>query len=55
MRCSACVQMCPTGVLSFGTIDRSTGEPVGVDPSWLAASPVNIAEGEVTVNGKKIR
>ena len=55
VRCSACVQMCPTGVLSFGTIDRATGEPVGVDPSWLAASPVNIAEGEVTVNGKRIR
>ena len=55
VRCSACVQMCPTGVLSFGTIDRSTGEPTGVDPSWLAASPVLIAEGEVTVNGKKVR
>ncbi|BAM04662.1 NAD(P)-binding domain-containing protein [Phycisphaera mikurensis] len=55
VRCSACVQMCPTGVLSFGTIDRATGEPAGVDPAWLASSPVNIAEGEVTVNGRKIR
>ena len=54
VRCSACVQMCPTGVLSFGTVDRATGEPTGVDPSWLAASPVLIAEGEVTVNGKKV-
>lgn len=55
VRCSACVQQCPTGVLSFGTIDRATGEPTGVDPSWLAASPVTIAEGEITVNGKKFR
>ena len=55
VRCSACVQMCPTGVLSFGSIDRATGEPAGVDPAWLAASPVNIAEGGVTVNGKRIR
>ena len=55
VRCSACVQMCPTGVLSFGTVDRSTGEPTGVDPSWLAASPVLISEGEVTVNGKRLR
>ncbi len=55
VRCSACVQMCPTGVLTFGQVDRKTGEVLKVDPAWLAASPVNIAEGEVTINGKKFR
>ncbi|MEM8782651.1 MAG: NAD(P)-binding domain-containing protein [Planctomycetota bacterium] len=55
VRCSACVQMCPTGVLSFGQIDKKTGEVAKIDPAWLAASPVNIAEGEVTVNGKVVR
>ncbi|MEM9753377.1 MAG: NAD(P)-binding domain-containing protein [Planctomycetota bacterium] len=54
VRCSACVQMCPTGVLSFGQIDKRTGDVAKIDPAWLAASPVNIAEGEVTVNGKVI-
>ncbi|MEM7576346.1 MAG: NAD(P)-binding domain-containing protein [Planctomycetota bacterium] len=55
VRCSACVQMCPTGVLSFGQIDARNGEVAKIDPAWLAASPVNIAEGEVTVNGKVVR
>ncbi|MEO1235984.1 MAG: NAD(P)-binding domain-containing protein [Planctomycetota bacterium] len=50
VRCSACVQSCPTGVLSFGQIDRKTGNTLKKDPSWLAASPVQIAE--LTVNGK---
>ncbi|MEM1099615.1 MAG: NAD(P)-binding domain-containing protein, partial [Planctomycetota bacterium] len=54
VRCSACVQMCPTGVLTFGQIDKKTGDVASIDPSWLAASPVNIAEGEITINGKKI-
>ena len=26
VRCSACVQVCPTGVLSFGEINPKTGE-----------------------------
>ena len=42
VRCSACVQMCPTGVLSFGRVDRA-GNVLGTDP--LAASPVRMAEG----------
>lgn len=54
VRCSACVQMCPTGVLTFGQIDKRTGEVASIDPGWLAASPVNIAEGEITINGRKI-
>jgi NosR/NirI family transcriptional regulator, nitrous oxide reductase regulator len=45
VRCSACVQMCPTGVLSFGEVNRKTGEVVHRDPAWLAASPVQLAEG----------
>ena len=44
VRCSACVQSCPTGVLSFGQVDRRTGEPVSSDPPWLAASPVRRVE-----------
>ncbi|MEM7681685.1 MAG: NAD(P)-binding domain-containing protein [Planctomycetota bacterium] len=55
VRCSACVQMCPTGVLTFGQINKKTGEVIGVDPAWLDASPVNIREGQITVNGKPIR
>ncbi|MEM6553868.1 MAG: NAD(P)-binding domain-containing protein [Planctomycetota bacterium] len=50
VRCSACVQSCPTGVLSFGQVDKDK-KPIGRDPIWLAASPVQIAE--LTVNGKK--
>ncbi len=52
VRCSACVQSCPTGVLTFGQIDRTTREPIAIDPDWLAASPVNIREGQITINGK---
>ena len=44
VRCSACVQGCPTGVLSFGQVDRRTGKVIRVDPAWLAASPVRSAE-----------
>ncbi len=44
VRCSACVQECPTGVLEFGSIDRD-GNPASRDPAWLAASPVRIREG----------
>jgi Fe-S-cluster-containing hydrogenase component 2 len=51
VRCSACVQSCPTGVLSFGQVNPRTGEILGYDPQWLAASPVQMAE--VTINGKR--
>ena len=43
VRCSACVQECPTGTLSFGRADRS-GRPVALDR--LSASPVQLREGE---------
>ena len=36
VRCSACVESCPTGVLEFGQVDRKTGEVIKVD--GLAAS-----------------
>jgi thioredoxin reductase/ferredoxin len=54
VRCSACVQMCPTGVLAFGQVDKQNNE-ISRDPLWLAASPVRIAESQVTVNGNKQR
>ena len=41
VRCSACVCACPTGVLSFGRVDRE-GNPVAMDR--LAASPVQVRE-----------
>jgi polyferredoxin len=41
VRCSACVQSCPTGVLTFGRVDRA-GRTVAVDS--LAASPVRMRE-----------
>ncbi|MDH3590961.1 MAG: NAD(P)-binding domain-containing protein [Planctomycetota bacterium] len=43
VRCSACVQECPTGTLSFGTVDHE-GRPHALDS--LAASPVHMREGE---------
>lgn len=52
VRCSACVQMCPTGVLEFGQVKRKTGATFKKDPSWLAASPVLIRE--VRVHGKAV-
>ncbi|MEM6392806.1 MAG: NAD(P)-binding domain-containing protein [Planctomycetota bacterium] len=54
VRCSACVQMCPTGVLTFGQTDRD-GNTVSVDPSWLAASPVQMAESQLTINGETFK
>lgn len=42
VRCSACVYSCPTGVLSFGQIDKNTGEILSLDA--LFASPVQMAE-----------
>jgi len=55
VRCSACVQSCPTGVLSFGEIDAK-GNKIRLDPPWLAASPVLIREqrATLTVNGRKV-
>lgn len=42
VRCSACVHSCPTGVLTFGQVDRQ-GNVIGTDK--LAASPVQMREG----------
>ena len=42
VRCSACVQSCPTGVLSFGQINKKTGEIFSLDS--LPASPVQMTE-----------
>jgi len=42
VRCSACVQSCPTGVLEFGQVDTSSGEVLQRD--GLAASAVRIRE-----------
>lgn len=42
VRCSACVQTCPTGTLSFAEINRKTSEVIRKDT--LAASPVQMAE-----------
>jgi polyferredoxin len=42
VRCSACVGACPTGVLTFGQINRATGEVLKLDS--LNASLVQMAE-----------
>ena len=42
VRCSACVESCPTGVLEFGQVDRRRGAVVKTDP--LSASPVRQRE-----------
>jgi thioredoxin reductase/ferredoxin len=42
VRCSACVHDCPTGVLTFGRVDRS-GRTIALD--LLPASPVQMREG----------
>jgi len=49
VRCSACVQSCPTGVLSFGQVNPRTHEVITTDRMF--ASPVHLQE--LTVNGKK--
>ena len=41
MRCSACVQSCPTGVLAFGQVARD-GSLISLDT--LAASTVRMRE-----------
>ncbi|MBT8486267.1 MAG: NAD(P)-binding domain-containing protein [Phycisphaerales bacterium] len=50
VRCSACVQSCPTGVLRFGRVDRED-QVLGYDR--LAASPVLMREAELTVDGRR--
>ena len=45
VRCSACVQNCPTGVLSFGQVDPRTGEVLSSDR--LPASLVQLAELQI--------
>ncbi|MEM7307415.1 MAG: NAD(P)-binding domain-containing protein [Planctomycetota bacterium] len=42
VRCSACVQNCPTGTLEFGQIDRASGQELGRDR--IPASRVHMAE-----------
>jgi NosR/NirI family nitrous oxide reductase transcriptional regulator len=42
VRCSACVHDCPTGVLTFGRVDK-TGRAIALD--LLPASPVQMREG----------
>ena len=49
VRCSACVYSCPTGVLSFGQINKETGEISNLDA--LFASPVQMEENQL--KGKK--
>jgi ferredoxin len=44
VRCSACVQSCPTGTLQFGQINRKTGQMIKIDS--LPASPALMAEGK---------
>jgi len=39
VRCSACVQSCPTNVLSFGEIDTANGQPIRFDK--LSAIPIS--------------
>ena len=51
VRCSACVQSCPTGVLEFGQVNRD-GHVIRTDPQHLAASPVRMAE--MMVKGKSV-
>ncbi len=41
VRCSACVQECPTGVLAFGHEDHDGG----IVLDRVAASPVRMREG----------
>jgi len=43
VRCSICVQTCPTGVLNFGQVDK-TGRVIKIDA--IQASPVQMAEKE---------
>ncbi|HET7498943.1 MAG TPA: NAD(P)-binding domain-containing protein [Candidatus Eisenbacteria bacterium] len=43
VRCSACVHACPTGVLTFGQVDRA-GRTIALD--LLPASPVQMREAD---------
>ena len=44
VRCSACVETCPTGVLEFGQVQPNTGEVIHRDT--LTASLTRIQEHE---------
>jgi NosR/NirI family transcriptional regulator, nitrous oxide reductase regulator len=46
VRCSACVQVCPTGTLQFGEIDPKTGQILRTDK--LQASAVLMAESDAS-------
>lgn len=48
VRCSACVQTCPTGTLTFAEIDRKTSTVLRKDK--LAASPVQMANQQYNAN-----
>jgi NosR/NirI family nitrous oxide reductase transcriptional regulator len=50
VRCSACVQSCPTGVLSFGRLDGQ-GQPVY---DRLAASPVQMQESQEMSTSREV-
>jgi ferredoxin len=43
VRCSACVESCPTGVLEFGQVDGATGAVIHTDR--LTASLVGAIDG----------
>lgn len=46
VRCSACVQVCPTGTLQFGEVDTRSGKVLRTDR--LQASPVLMTESDPT-------
>lgn len=48
VRCSACVQSCPTGVLQFGQVNPATGAEIRRDR--LAASLVQLTENGRTID-----
>jgi NAD-dependent dihydropyrimidine dehydrogenase PreA subunit len=50
VRCSACVETCPTGVLEFGQVDPSTGEVLSTDD--LVASLTRAQEQAARENGR---
>jgi NosR/NirI family transcriptional regulator, nitrous oxide reductase regulator len=52
VRCSACVHACPTGVLTFGQVDRA-GRTIALD--LLPASPVQMREQEGGSAGRASR
>ena len=49
VRCSACVETCPTGVLEFGQVDPQTEEVIATDD--LVASLTRAQEEAARENG----